>query len=277
MYFLDGIKTYKLINYGHNISYARDLETWFRIDPFLVVLAIPILILIYLRNSKAPDALVYLAVVTVPFAIYLILHGGQLEPPGNYYRYSGLFIFLFYPGFGYLLNSSVTILKTRTASIALLFLFLVIFAAFQLQRTFRFTNDPASDGLAVGFALQDLRSRDPVIAERPVIVERSYWQYLAIQVGANDIDHIIFDRKLDYSQSTPSLLLSDFDQFVFCLDYYHPGYLLLKSPELKQIAENKLHLSSVKEINGYTFYPINETLKFNSGAMNMSCSLSNDD
>lgn len=274
LYFLDAIKDYKILNYGNNVSYAREVETWFRIDPFLVVLAVPILALIFLKNRKAPEALVYLVVVTVPFAIYLFLHGGQPEPPGNYLRYSALFVFLFYPGLGYLLNSGVTLLKSRTASTILLCFLLAIITVFQLRSAFRFTNDPAADGLAVGFALRDLRSQNPAIAERPVIVELSYWQYTAIHVGANDVDHIIYDRKLDYSRSTPSLIQSDFDQFLFCLDYYRPSYLLLKSPELKQIVENKLRLSSVKEINGYAFYPVDETLMHYSGTENGTCSLS---
>jgi len=138
-----------------------------------------------------------------------------------------------------------------------LFLFLGLVAFSQISAAFRFTNDPSAEGLAVGLAIREQRTIDPEISDRPVIIELSYWQYLAIEVGANDIEGVVYDREIDTeSRKSQSLLLTDDRLFQSCLKSYNVSYIIIRERNLRDVVENKLQLRSIKEVNGYAFYPI---------------------
>lgn len=120
---------------------------------------------------------------------------------------------------------------------------------------FNFTNDAASNGLAVGSKIQEVRSEEPGDAERPVIIELSYWEYLAIHVGSNDITRIYYDRQPDYEQrSSQSLLITDLDAFQACLITHKPSYIILKTQELKNILMEEFQVRPTLSINGYDFF-----------------------
>lgn len=136
-----------------------------------------------------------------------------------------------------------------------------LIAMTQLTSVFRFTNDPSAQGVAVGEMIKQLRQANPVIASRPVMIELSYWQYLAIKVGANDIDTILYDRDLNYRRDTPSLFMTNEQSFRQCLWLYDVSYLIVKDPVLQSAVEQTLGLSPVQAINGYLFYPTDQIVR----------------
>jgi hypothetical protein len=255
-YFAQAVRTYNQQWYAHNISYYKYIETFFKIDPYLTVLGIIGILVCLLRNKKSQAIKWYVAATTLPLVVDILLQGGKSEPPGNYIRYLALFAFLFYPAIGYLLVVIMQAIRTRMIKFGL-FLFLGIVAFTQLRETFRFNNDPSAAGLAVGLAIRELRAQNPEITGLPVIIELSYWQYLAIKVGANDLYRVVYDRELDLAtRKSQSLLLTDDQLFQSCLKSYNVSYIIVKDGQLRDVIERKLGLHFTKEVNGYAFYPI---------------------
>lgn len=254
--FLVTIKSYKVQWYGQTTNYYNYLETFLKIDPYLTFLGlIGVIVCLFSEDQVSSVRLWYTITTVIPLSIFIVLHGGQLEPPGNYIRYLSPLSFTFYPALGYLLFVSVRKLRSGRLKVWFLMGLLTLIVATQVTRTFHFTNDPAADGLAVGQTIRELRQNNPDLHQNPVVIELSYWQYLAIHVGANDLDNIIYDRSLDIqSRKTQSLLLLDPQQFAFCLIFYDVSYVVMKDPLLRTMIEDRLGLRPIKEVNGYTFY-----------------------
>ncbi len=255
-YFAQAVKIYNQQWYAHNISYYKYIQTFIKIDPYLTFLGIIGILVCLFRNKDSPAIKWYVAATTLPLVVDILLQGGKSEPPGNYIRYLALFAFLFYPALGYLLAVILHAMRARMLKVGL-FVFLGIVAFTQLRAAFRFTNDPSAAGLAVGLAIRELRAQNPELAGRPVIIELSYWQYLAIKVGANDLNRVVYDRELDTAtRKSQSLLLTDDQLFQSCLKSYNVSYIIVKDGQLRDVIEKKFGLRFTKEVNGYAFYPI---------------------
>ena len=257
--FLDGIKAYKLQWYGDNKSYSNYIAPFLKIDPYLTWFGLIAIMVCWYLHRKAKALQWYIAATLIPFASYIFLHGGQLEPPGNYIRYLAMYVFLFYPALGYLLIMTLKAIPAKKLQRSLLILCLVLVATTQISTAFHFVNDPAADGLAVGLTIRTLRAQDPALAQRPVMIELSYWQYLAIHVGANDMDRIVYDRILDIDlRKTQSLLLTNDRLFQACLKSYNISYVIVKDAQLRTVLEDTLQLHAANTVNGYGFYPVSE-------------------
>jgi hypothetical protein len=275
LYFLESIRAYKLTWYGQGISYLNYLKTFLKIDPYATVLAVFGLGICLLHYPKSWAMRWYVATMVVPFALFAYLHGGQVEPQGNYFRYLGFFTFLIYPAIAYLIDFGVSsVAKSQMSKIILLMLVLGIIGTTQTHKVFQFVNDPSADGLAVGQRIRALRSEHPEISQRPMLIELSYWQYLAIHVGANDISLIVYDRDLDFERrQSLSLLVTDIEAFRDCLTLCRFSYIVVKSPELRNIIENNLEILPSEEINSYVFYQVPESLFEGSATTHYSCPL----
>jgi hypothetical protein len=273
-YSLQAIKAYKFQWYAHNTAYGTYIETFLRIDPYLTVLGMLGIVVCLLRYKKSKPVRWYAAAATIPLAVNILLQGGQVEPPGNYIRYLALFTFLLVPAFGYLVAASAQGISPKAYKIGLV-LFLGLVGFTQIRTTFRFSNDPSADGLAVGLAIRELRAQNPAIADRPVIIELAYWQYLAIVVGANDMEGVLYDRvKGTVAAQNQSLLLTDASLFQSCLGAYHASYVIVKDPPLREAVESKLKLQPAMEVNGYTFYPTDDNLSTLTESSPRDCPLS---
>ena len=91
------IRTYKMRWYGSNRSYLSYLTTFLKIDPFTTIL-IPLGLFTFLKEGrKRTVRSLYVAVTILSFGVFIGLHGGQMEPPGNSIRYLSPFLFLSYP------------------------------------------------------------------------------------------------------------------------------------------------------------------------------------
>ncbi|MCS6888689.1 MAG: hypothetical protein NZQ09_10805 [Chloroflexus sp.] len=270
--FVKVIRAYKLQAYGQEVAYERYLSAFLHIDPYITLLGIGGIIACLKSRKRFLAKLAYVSVTLVPLEIFIGLHGGQLEPPGNYLRYLAPFLFFFYPALSYLLFVSVQVLNIAKLREYVLGGCLAVMITTQLTTTFQFTNDPSAYGLAVGEMIRQLRQANPEIADRPVMIELSYWEYLAIKVGANDIDTIMYDRDLDYRRHTPSLLMTNEQSFQRCLLLHDVSYLIVKDPVLQTAAEKTLGLSPMMMINGYVFYPTDQLAR-ESMSLGESCPL----
>ncbi len=272
--FMAAIRSYKLTFYGATHSYRNYLSALLRIDPFATVL-FPLGAIAALWRSNSRRSGWYAALVVLPAAIFIGLHGGQTEPPGNYVRYMAPFLFLFYPFIAWLLVKAAGRLPARAAwQIAGLALSLVIIAFFQIRTAFHFVDDPAASGLAVGSYLKDLRLTQPASENLPALIEVSYWQYLAIQVGANDVDSILFDRKMgaQYRQA-PSEIDANPQALKDCIAHFQIAYIIVKSASLTSFLQDRLGLSPGQKVNGYTFYAVPQGLRLDSSESERSCPL----
>lgn len=279
LFFLRSIKAYKLTWYGTDSSYGRYVDTFLRIDPYATLLVvIGVLACLFQREPDATSrrAIRWFALMAVaPFVIFAYLHGGQSEPPGNYLRYLAPFLFVTYPAAAYVIyRASRMLVKTPALQTALVMLAGCVIALSQLQAAAHFVNDPSAMGLKVGQHMRELRRQDASIAERPILLELSYWQYLAIHVGANDVSRLVYDRPLNLAQrQAPSLFQTDLDQMRSCLASYDMSYVVAQSPEVRRVIEQELGMVAGEVVNGYVFYRVPEHLRGGATATRTPCSL----
>jgi len=263
LYFITAKKLYKLTWYGPNRSYIYYLQTFLKIDPYVTVSGILGLVICLLHYRQSRPIQWYVATAVIPFSVFAYLHGGQIEPPGNFFRYLALFIFVVYPVFAWQMNSAVgRIVRSDSARSVLLAMVVLVITITQVHAIFQFVNDPAADGLKVGQRIKILREEHPEISQRPVLIELSYWQYLAMHVGANDVSLLVYDRELDIEhRQTSSLFLSDLDTVRRCLALYNISHIVVRSPELKGVIEQNLGILPSGEVNQYYFYQVPDVLR----------------
>jgi hypothetical protein len=194
----------------------------------------------------------------LPFLIFASVHGGQSEPRGNIIRYLAPFLFVSYPTVAYLIGSTVALLhKSRMAQRTLLIAVILSVSLVQILAVFRYTNDLSVNAFAVGERIRSLREMEAALRNRPVLIELSYWDYLAIHVGANDLSLIVYDRLLDFeNRRSISLLSTDLEAFRSCLRHYQFSFVIVKSPDLKEILEQSLQFTPGEQVNQYTFYRV---------------------
>jgi hypothetical protein len=262
LFFLESVKSYKLTWYGQGQDYRNYWHTFLKIDPVATIFVALGLVICLLRHKKSWAVRWYVIIVVVPLVVFVYLHGGQIEPQGNYYRYLAFFVFITYPAIAYLIDFGADfVAKSRVVGWIRVALVLGLMGTNQTYRVFQFVNDRSADGLQVGQRIRELRSEHPELSQRPVVIELSYWQYLAIHVGANDVASIVYDRVLDFERrQSLSLLVTDEQAFRDCLSLYRVSYVIVKSPELCAIVESSLGVSPLEEINSYVFYPVPERL-----------------
>ncbi|MBI3943541.1 MAG: glycosyltransferase family 39 protein [Chloroflexi bacterium] len=257
-YFLNWIRAYKLTRYGENSFYGNYARILFKLDPFATAGALAGLVLCLRRYLRSGPVRWYACVASVPFLVFIYLHGGQPEPEGNYYRYLAFFLFLMYPAVGYLLWNLVTSFKIPGAVQGLLLILVLgVISIWQLHTTFNLPHNTDADSLQVGRRIQTLRQADPTVPLQPVLIERVYWQFLVIDVGANDVSTLFYDRPQELQKQTAeSLFLAPKDALMDCISQYHFGFFVVKSPNLRQAVEDKLDLAPVEETAGYAFYKV---------------------
>ncbi len=257
--FSQAITTYKLTWYGPSRSFANYLPPLLQMDPLATVLTLPALLGVLATSRRRAERRWFVAVAGLPFALFLALHGGQQEPPGNYLRYLAPFLFMGYPALAWLLVRVATLGTTPRWRTGLLAGLLGLVVCVQVPQSLRFSNDPAAQGVAVGRHIRALRAADVRLGSRPVLIELAYWQYLAIHVGANDLEGILYDRPLDFERrASTSMLLAPPDVVRACLAARDISMLVLESEALRAVAEIQLGLTPAQTVNGYTFYPLPE-------------------
>jgi len=249
--------------YGSARDFSAYLDTFLGIDPCLPILAPLSLVTCLIRYRSSRSVKWYVVMAVIPLAIFVCLMGGQIEPPANNTRYFALYAFILYPSVAYLLSSAVgRITRSQLVEIVLLTIVVLVIVVTQVHATFQFVNDPAADGLEVGKRIRALRAEHPELSQRPVLVELSYWQYLAVHVGANDISLLIYDRELDLEhRQTVSLFLSDLGAIRNCLALYNVSYIAVKSPEIKEVIERELGMLSSEEVNHFSFYRVPDMMR----------------
>jgi len=261
--FLRYVQAYKLTWYGPHRSYGYYLETFWRIDPYVTVLGAFGLIFCLWRARASRALTWYVAMTVAPFLIFADLHGGQLEPPGNFVRYLAPFLFLVIPALAGLIALGINrVARSRPLGARLVTLIVSAMVVTQVHAAFQFVNDPAAAGLAVGRRIRALRQENAGLAQRPVLIEVSYWQYLAVHAGADDISRLVYDRDLDviWRQTISYLSADHVNAIRNCIAHYDISYIVVKSPELRRFVENDLGLSPAEVVNSYAFYPVPEEL-----------------
>lgn len=267
---------YKTVWYGANSDIGYYWKTFLQIDPFAFILALPALGICIFQTKRKQPVFGYATLCLAPFVIFMLLHRGQSEPQGNYLRYLAPFLFVLYPAVAFLIYFLVKkILHNQRWFSVFMGILVILIAVYQTSAAFAYSTDPAGYGLAVGRHIRELRQGNLTLQNAPVLIELSYWQYLAIHVGANDITSILYDRPLDIgSRNEQSLIQEDLTAVRRCIAQDKIGLIVVKTPELKQILENDLTLSPGEVINGYTFYIIPERLYELEGQGTEPCPLS---
>jgi len=208
-YFYTFTRTYERTWYGATRDLAGYLVILGRSDPFLIVFSTVGFAFLCLSPRQSDVIRWYLIVTSVPIILFVAIQGGLRVPEGQMYRRIALFIWQLYPLMAYSLERSIQWLVRRRQWLEqwVIALCMIGIGIVQLGTAFAFSNDPAARGLAVGrqlaVARQSLLNRDNDL----ILVERVYWEYLAIQVGANDVTHLVFDRPADLARMSTSWLL----------------------------------------------------------------------
>jgi hypothetical protein len=253
--FLVFIYNYKATVYGGVPSYGYYLEPLRQIDPYVFLLILPLTGYL-LWHRRSPAMIWFVAITLLPTVIFFILHGGQLEPIGNFVRYLAPFVFMIYPLMAIgLVDAAGWIGRSERGSHLIAMALCAVIGATQLTAVFDYENDPAAPGLAVGQALGALRTADPDRSEQPALIELRRWQYLAIHVGANDPTMIWYDRP-GTEPEAESLLAADPLTLQNCMEAYRIGYLAVHSAPLRTNVEQYLGYGPIDTINGYALYEL---------------------
>ena len=259
---LDFVRVYKATWQAAGTDFLAYARTILSSDPFLAILAPFGIGYLTIKKEKSKDKIWYIALATIPFILFISLHRGQIEPHGIMFRYMGLFTFFLYPAAAFLSIKLIHRFSDSEILIKWMIIGLVlVIGVFQVNNNFRLIiNDLSATGLNVGQKIRYLRESNPTISQRPVMVELSYWEYLAIQVGANDINEVIYDRPIDLqNHQNESWISTDFEAFLGCLATNNVSYVIVKSPSLKQIIEQRFEYPSSTSVNDYAFFPVLES------------------
>lgn len=275
LFFISSIRSYKITWYGSGSSVLPYLTTAIKIDPLLPMLIVVSLIIVPILGKKIPGLNWYIWITFVPLFIFFLSHGGQSEPEGNWIRYLAPFLFMVYP----IIAATIIILTrqfiySNQLRFTVLAVLLACFIFVQLRGTFNFTNDPAAEGLMVGIKLKDIRQNNFQSSKKPIIIELEYWQYLAIQVGMNDVTTIMFDRPVDLeNRKSVSLITSNSKLFQNCINYYDVAYIAVVSPDLKAAIEKKFSFPILSNINGYNIYKVTGNQSTRKNSVSNQCPL----
>ena len=259
LYFMEIVNAYKNTWYGQSHSYINYVKPLLFIDPFACIIFIAGIFFLFGKQKKQMDVTTnaYLAIAVLPALLFFYLHGGQSEPFGNYLRYLAPFVFLTYPLVAWFIDQVSELISINQKRYLPLMIFVMVLTLPQLWKTFNFTNDPSASGISIGEKIKQIRHNDPSIKSDPVIIEVSYWQYLSIQVGADDVSNILLDRELDFDhRSTRSIFYSDTETLLNYFTENHVSYLIVKSDDLQKIIENKLGILPSDKVGDWIFYKI---------------------
>lgn len=257
-YFYTFTTAYERTWYGAERNYAAYAAHLVRIDPFLIALSIVGLGLLFVTRRQERVVRSYVIMAVVPFLLFIVVQGGMRVPEGQMYRRFALFMWFLYPLMAYCLGWLLMQLRQRWprgwwfvagAGAA-------VVGAFQLTTAFSFSNDPASQGLAVGREIARVRLETPLSEQGTILVERVYWHYLAIQVGANDVSGLRFDRIVDDERLSQSWLLMDTNMLRTCVQEQNIRTIVVNSEDLQKVVVQTLKGRFSSEINGYQFYII---------------------
>jgi hypothetical protein len=234
------------------------LATTIKIDPLYVTLIIVILITLLTLKKQVSGIGWYLWITIAPMIIFVFFHGGQTEPEGNWIRYLAPFLFMTYP---LIAASILSIIRQfiRSPQFQKIVLMIIIscLVFIQVHTAFNFTNDPAAEGLQLGIELKKLRQNNPLSTGKPVIIELQYWQYLATEVGMNDITTVLYDRPLDLEfRKSKSLIISNPELFQDCIKDYDVAYIAVQSPDLKAVIEKKFSFPVISNVNNFSIYNV---------------------
>jgi hypothetical protein len=264
LHFMFSVKSYKLKWYGETRSYFRYWQTFISLDSFTTIAGVIGLVYSTFKYWKSEIIRYVVLMVVIPFLIFVGTHAGQIEPLANYIRYLALFQFLLIPFAAILLlDLTKKIIHTRKYQTYFIALLLIAYSITQIHAALNFQfypgKDPSSQGLLPGLQLKALREVNADLAQRPILLELRYWEYLAFHVGANDISTILYDRKLDFlNHKSKSHISEDMGAVRNCIARHNIGMIVVKSPELKELIRSKLQLESIEELNEYAFFVIPE-------------------
>lgn len=174
----------------------------------------------------------YLALTVGATLLYAVVQRGCVQPPGNFIRYLAIFLFLAYPVVAWFGDVAVRrIVGGRRGQVVVLGAALAGIALVQTATTFGYVNDPAAEGMRVGQTLRRLWVTIPD-QNANALIELNHFQYLAMHVGANSLDRLIYDRPLDWhalnetpTALTPAVLRA-------CDRKYQFGYVAMRDPRL---------------------------------------------
>jgi len=235
-------------------------EAALAIDPALAALAAPAWVFAVLRRREKQATLCYAAFLFLPLAAFLLLQGGVMNSPTVYIRYLASFFFIAYPAFAWAIDRGVAFLGRRPAvRFCALAAVLGAVGAYQVPRIFSSPYVQNSAGLKVGAKIAELRRKAGesarALVESPADNNRfKVWKAFAILVGVDDA----FTSRLIWLgdvRTRFSLEQSDLDDLKGFLQRRRVGYIAVKSPALREAAENRLRLEAEIAIDGYYFYP----------------------
>jgi hypothetical protein len=275
--FISSVSAYKSKWYGTRRSFLPYWQTFFKLDPLTTILGLIGIWYGFFQIRYKKEVQWALLIVTVSFLIFLFLHRGQIEPTSNYIRYMASFQFFLIPFVSILISDLATkVIPSQSLRCAVIVLLITVFSILQINTALNFQDypgkDPASQGLLPGIRFRSIRDASPK-KDKNVLLELSYWQYLAFNVGANDVSSVIYDRKVDTaSRATNSIFLEDLQTINKCIGENDIGYIVVKSPELIDFITSGLSLNPVEKVNEYCIFqvPIERFYRFNA---NVNCPL----
>jgi len=255
--FLHTIRSYKLAWYGGERSYAMYPRAWWRLDPWATML-IPLGCMVsMLRTRRDPPIAVIGWLYVISTLVFVALHRGQVESTNNSVRYTGPFLFVGYPFALIAIDALWRRFQPTSSSLRQLAFGAIALGALagQVRGAFAFIPDGNAAGLAVGRAIRDLRAIDHVTPPRTAMIELAYWSYLAVHVGADDVDSIVYDREIDLAQRrSSSLIRVNWPALRACISQWDVGYIAARTPELRAILERHFGSATAVKVGDWEIF-----------------------
>lgn len=194
--FLLDIERYKVDFAAHAHAFVAGAATWLGVvvtlDPFVFPAALAGVVLLHLQRN--PLLVPYALLAVAPGALFLVGYRGHPDPWVNHVRYLSPYLWALLPLAAYGVVGSVRGLLPAKAWRPALLAGCCALAVWQGRRALAVTNDATVAGLAVGREIA--RLRDPV-DPGVTLLEMNGMEQLAVHAGADDVEHLIFDRALD--------------------------------------------------------------------------------
>ncbi len=253
---LANVESYKATYYGTQVDFMNYPRAFWNIDPLMALLLPFVIIYGLLQFKKQRNLFLYTLTAAILLAVFIGFHRGRVDPPISYQRYTAFYLYALIPVLVYMTG---VVLKRIAPGIrydeGILLLLILVYAAWHVGLASHFSNDASLPGFRAGQYIKFLRKSDPSFAQKPVLLELQYWDYLAFHIGANDVTQVYYDRALRWvDPNPPSLFFSDPEALKRCISQLKIGALVARSPEVKAAIEKELGIKPFYVVNEYTIY-----------------------
>lgn len=238
--FLNQHTTYSLWYYnGYKVTLLEKLLYYPRIvfsqtpQMILLLLILAIWSLLQEKSTRLRFAPLLLSGIILMVFSYSNLNSGPPSAAPDRYSLFYNAIFIMYAAYGFKQFITVPIAGksiNQLGIIALAMIVLVVLGKQQYTHIFDFPHGMSAESVLAGSTMRDILASDD--ANSKIMLELSYWEFLAVEMMINSAENIVYDRERIMTQRNLPSILTELTAPQDYLIENHIHYLILRSPKL---------------------------------------------